>query len=213
MKTKLMHPSNYGWIEGHLDKPEVDHLWDCIKTARGKNMKSTLVGQIDRSYRIEDKNDWFWKNVLERLTAGYGKYFDHEHVRINQDNTPTQPYLQSMWVNYQNAGEYQPIHNHAGAYSFAIWLKEPVEFEDQKKVSNAKGVSNHFNNSFQFQYLNLFGEIKTHLYPLGKAWENTILFFPSQMMHTVCPFFESKGQRISLSGNVFLKQPPKDANE
>ena len=52
MKTKLMNPSNYGWIEGHLEKPEVDHLWDCIKTARGKNMKSTLVGQIDRSYRV-----------------------------------------------------------------------------------------------------------------------------------------------------------------
>tara|TARA_B100001250_G_scaffold388233_1_gene386318 strand:+ start:51 stop:686 length:636 start_codon:yes stop_codon:yes gene_type:complete len=210
MKTKLVNPSNYGWIEGHLDKNEVDHLWDCIKTARGKTMKSTLVGQIDRSYRVEDKDGWFWTNVLERLTAGYGKYFDHEHVQIYQpkDKSPVQPYLESMWVNYQSAGEYQPIHNHAGVYSFAIWLKEPVEFEDQAKIHNATDASKSFNDSFQFQYTNIFGEIKTHLYALGKKWENTILFFPSQLLHTVSPFFECDEQRVSLSGNVFLKNKP-----
>ena len=209
MKTKLVHPSDYGWIEGHLDKPEVDHLWDCIETARGKSMKGTLIGQIDRSYRVEDKDNWFWKNVLERMTAGYGKYFDHEHIRVYEEQRrgKTEPYLESMWVNYQSAGEYQPIHNHAGVYSFAIWLKEPVEFEDQAKINNAKGASKSFNNSFQFQYTNIFGEIKTHLYGLGKKWENTILFFPSQLMHTVSPFYECDEQRISLSGNVFLKSP------
>jgi len=209
MKTKLVHPSNYGWIEGHLDKNESDHLWDCIKTARGKNMKGTLVGQIDRSYKIVDKDNWFWKNVIERLTAGYGKYFDHDHVPINTIDPPTQPYLKEMWVNYQSAGEYQPIHNHAGAYSFAIWLKEPVEFEDQKEINNAKGASRSFNDSFQFQYVNIFGEIKTHLYPLGKKWENTILFFPAKQMHTVSPFYECDEQRVSVSGNVFLKHKKK----
>ncbi len=209
MKTKLINPSNYGWLEGHLDKNEVDHLWDCIKTARGKSKKGTLVGQIDRSYSIEDKGDWFWKNVIERLTMGYGKYFDHDHVKVYEIRSPSQPYLESMWVNYQSAGEYQPIHIHAGVYSFAIWLKEPVEFEDQAKIKNATDASKSFNNSFQFQYTNIFGEIKTHLYPLGKKWENTILFFPAQLMHTVSPFYECDEQRVSVSGNVFLKHKKK----
>ena len=209
MRTKLVNPSNYGWIEGHLEGNEVDHLWDCIKTARGKSMKGTLIGQIDRSYRVEDKDNWFWKNVIERLTSGYGKYFDHDHVQIYEPNTPTQPYLESMWVNYQSAGEYQPIHNHAGVYSFAIWLKEPVDFEDQAKIHNAKDASKSFNDSFQFQYTNIFGQIKTHLYSLGKKWENTIVFFPSPLMHTVSPFFECDEQRVSISGNVFLKHKKK----
>ena len=76
----------------------------------------------------------------------------------------------------------------------------------QNKLSNAKGVTkSKFNSAFCFQYTNIFGEIKTYTYQLDPNWENTLLFFPSQLQHCVYPFYECDEQRISISGNIMLK--------
>ena len=57
---------NYGWIEHRMDNATVNHIWDCIKS-QGRSMKNSLVGQIDKSYEIFDKDDWLWDNVLDPL--------------------------------------------------------------------------------------------------------------------------------------------------
>ena len=61
---------NYGWIEHKMNDATVNHIWDCIES-QGKSMKNSLVGQIDKSYEIFDKDNWLWDNVLDNLYHQY----------------------------------------------------------------------------------------------------------------------------------------------
>ena len=206
MKFKPTEPRPLGWIECQLDDKEVAHIWDCVKTTRQGSLKHSLIGQIDSSLSFKDKNNWFFDNVLLDLVKEYGNRYGHDHCRIpTTDQDKLRPFLKDIWVNYQNAGEYNPIHDHGGVYSFAAWLKNPVEYEDQAKLPNAMGAPSSFNNTFTFNYTDLFGRIQTYVYKLGKDAENILLFFPAILKHSVYPFYECDQQRISISGNVWLR--------
>ena len=212
MEIKEKLPNSLGWLEIHLDKKHINHLWDCIETARGESAKSTLVGQIEKSYQIFDKDDIFLKEVILRCIDEYGNAFGHSWTRSSMDNKGLylKPYLQNMWVNYQNAGEYQPIHDHGGMYSFAIWLTNPVEYIHQTNKKNAQGASASFNNSFCFQYVNMLGQQQTTMYPMGKELEGKMVFFPAYLNHCVYPFYDCDEQRVSVSGNIMLKDKTSD---
>lgn len=206
MEIKKRDPDNYGWLEIQLDEKHINHLWDCIKTARGGSMKNELVGQIEKSYRLSDKDDIFWKEVVLPCIHKYGDSYGHGWNKAATIPTSRQePYLDTMWVNYQNSGEYQPIHDHSGLYSFAIWMHNPVDYFPQAFQKNSDGASTSFNNSFCFQYNNMLGQQATTMYPMDKELEGWMVFFPSLLQHCVYPFYQSDKQRISISGNVFLK--------
>ena len=114
------------------------------------------------------------------------------------------PYvLKRWWVNYQKQHDFNPIHSHVGVYSFVIWLKIPVEFDDQNKdnITNTPVRS-----AFQFNYQNILGEPDTFDYELGKNYEGTMLFFPSKLRHQVYPFYNCEDDRISISGNIFIDE-------
>ena len=205
MKISKHIPQNVGWLDVQLDDKHIDHLWNCIK-ARGGSFKNALVGQIEKSYKIFDKDDIFWKEVILPCVNEYGNHFSHKWSKnpITPDIN-LEPYLETMWVNYQNAGEYQPIHDHSGLYSFAIWLTNPVEYSDQSIKKNAVGAKSSFNNTFCFQHLNMLGQQSTTMYPMNKELEGWMVFFPSQLNHFVYPYYDCDEQRVSISGNVMLK--------
>ena len=48
MKITTKVPNDIGWLDVQLDDKHIDHLWDCVKTARGESFKHTLVGQIEK---------------------------------------------------------------------------------------------------------------------------------------------------------------------
>ena len=208
MKISKKLPQNIGWLDIQLDDKHIDHLWDCIKTERGESFKHTLVGQIEKSYEIFDKDGIFFKEVILPCVDEYGKHFGHKWRKnpLNARELKLEPYLQSLWVNYQNAGEYQPIHDHGGLYSFAIWLTNPVEYSHQIIKKNAMGASSSFNNTFCFQYVNMLGQQSTTLYPMGKHLEGWMVFFPADLNHCVYPYYDCDEQRVSISGNVMLKE-------
>ena len=204
MNNTFQEPTNFGWINHQMDDNTVKHIWDCINTARGDNYKGTLVGQIDKSYSLKDKNDRLWKTVLAPLYQEYGNKWGHRHARVPLKLNMT-AYLEDMWVNYQNQHEYNPTHDHGGIYSFAAWLKIPTWYEDQAKIGNAAGASTSYNGTFNFQYLDIFGNHRTVRYDLTPEYENTLLFFPSCLQHCVYPYYNCDEQRISISGNIWLK--------
>ena len=204
MNNTFQEPTNFGWINHQMDDDTVNHIWDCINTARGDSYKGTLVGQIDKSYSLKDKNDRLWKTVLAPLYQEYGNKWGHRHARVPLKLNMT-AYLEEMWVNYQNQHEYNPTHDHGGIYSFAAWLKIPTWYEDQAKIGNAAGASTSYNGTFNFQYLDIFGNHRTVRYDLTPEYENTLLFFPSCLQHCVYPYYNCDEQRISISGNIWLK--------
>ena len=204
MKIRPITPKVHGWLETTLPMKAMEHLWDCIETARGQRWNHKLVGHIDSSFTLRDKDDWFWDNVIKPHVKYYGDTFNHDHTKIPLDGN-FESYLDNIWVNYQNQHEFNPFHNHGGIYSFAIWMKIPTYHDEQNKLNNAKDVSASVNSAFSFQYLDTMGDIVNCVYPMNPDMEGTMLFFPAKLMHSVNPFYNCDEQRISIAGNVALR--------
>ena len=201
---RFVEPRNYGYIEYNMHDEVVKHIWDCVAASKGKSYKDNLVGQIDKSYALKDKDNWLWKSALNKLCIEYKNKWGDGHCKFPKE-AEFSLYLKEWWVNYQNQHEYNPMHDHGGVYSFAAWLKIPTWYEDQAKIDNAADASTSFNSTFNFQYLDIFGNIQTLRYDLSPEYENMLLFFPSCMQHCVYPYYNCDEQRISISGNIWLK--------
>ncbi len=203
MQVKPIKPFSGGWLQAKLNEEEINHLWKMCKTPKENNYKDHLAGHNYKSQLIEDKDDWFWDNVLTNLCNEYAFVFGNigEKIPTSQNH----PYhLHSMWVNYQKENEFNPRHRHNHAlYSFVVWMRIPTDFHEQRKLAIAESTVNSISN-FSFDYLNILGQSMTFVYEMCKDAEGTLLFFPAELNHTVYPFYKCKEDRISISGNIAI---------
>ena len=201
-KTIGIIPPTHGWLEVELDNTEIDFLWKSIEN-KGENHKLELAGQIDSSYLISDKDNWFFKNTLDSLCNTYAESFNN--VGDNLLTLNTHPYfLHTMWVNYQKQTEFNPIHTHKGVYSFVIWMKIPTEYNEQKENPIAKNTNLDVISNFSFNYRDTIGDLRYYNYEMSKKMEGIMLFFPSKLAHSVYPFYNCSENRISISGNICI---------
>ena len=199
---ELITPRNLGWLKLKLDDKEVKFLWDMINE-RGEKINDRLAGNIDSSYEIYDKGGWFTENVLLECGIKYEKNYGNIWSKV--PITGSHPFtLSSMWVNYQKQYEFNPLHDHTGVFSFVIWMQIPTDYEDQKQISITKDSNLPVVSNFVLNYHNTLGMIAQHVYAMSKEMEGTMLFFPSQLMHCVYPFFNCNKDRISISGNLSI---------
>jgi len=208
LQYRLFTPPTFGWIEIQLDDTLLAHLWNCVNVSGDKtDAKGSLIGQINSSYFIEDIDSILWNNLVVQCVDVYQKTWGCPHISPIAKKTDKDfiLYLEKMWVNYQNKHEYNPLHNHNGVYSFVIWMNLPTEHDDQAKIDNAVDASMSWNSDFAMHYNDSLGRLRTFKYEMGKQWEGKMLFFPSAMHHEVYPFYECDEQRVTISGNVLLK--------
>ena len=199
---ELITPRNLGWLKLKLDDKELKFLWDMINE-RGEKINDRLAGNIDSSYEIYDKGGWFTENVLLECGIKYEKNYGNIWSKV--PITGSHPFtLSSMWVNYQKQYEFNPLHDHTGVFSFVIWMQIPTDYEDQKQISITKDSNLPVVSNFVLNYHNTLGMIAQHVYAMSKEMEGTMLFFPSQLMHCVYPFFNCNKDRISISGNLSI---------
>ena len=190
LQYRLFTPPTFGWIEIQLDDTVLAHLWNCVNTAGDKiNAKGSLIGQIDKSYFIEDIDHLLWNNLLVQCGDVYQKTWGNPCILpiASKSDKDFILYLEKMWVNYQNKHEYNPLHNHKGVYSFVIWMKIPTEHDDQAKLGNAVDSTHSWNSDFAMHYTDSLGRIRTEQYEMGEGWQGKMLFFPSEMNHEVYP--------------------------
>ena len=201
-KYKGLIPPQHGWIEVVLDDDEIDFLWKSIEN-RGRDEKHGLAGQIDSSYQLFDKDNWFYKNTLENLCNIYTESFGN--VGENLPTSNRHPYfLSTMWVNYQKQTEFNPTHYHKGVYSFVIWMQIPTDYDEQKENPIAKNTNSDVISNFSFEYKDMIGQHRKYVYKMSKKMEGIMLFFPSNLTHAVYPFYNCSENRISISGNIGL---------
>ena len=196
-------PKSIGWLEVKLDDKELDYLWKAVDE-KGLNHRTRLAGNISESRLLEDKDNWFFDNVLQKLAIKYSDSF--KNLADSFPSTQRHPLsMQSMWVNYQKEGEFNPTHHHGGVYSIVVWLKIPTHHSDQRRLPFVRG-SNEKNavSNFTFLYPDMLGVINGYYYDMEPEVEGTLLFFPSQLQHQVYPFYNCKEDRITLSGNLGL---------
>lgn len=211
-KIRPIVPQNIGWLESKLSNRVMDRLWSYIEKSKYdfthkntvKSINQSLAGNISLSLHLHDDEDWFYKNVLEKLCSEYAEYFDN--LGNNYGVTKRHLYcLRGFWVNFQNKHEFNPLHKHSGCiYSFVIWMKIPYDYMEQHQIPISANSNTPCASNFEFNYLNILGEHKNFEYNLNKNSEGTILFFPSKLQHQVYPFFNCDESRISLSGNICL---------
>lgn len=201
---------NFGVIEVQLDDDTVTDLWKLVDEAKEANIdyKHQLAGNIESSLKLDIRSDNSRRllNLLPQLCDLYIKTYGKlpiilHTVREHDVNLV----LEKLWVNFQRKHEFNPSHNHSGALSFAIWMKIPTSFKEQKNLPISKGtLSEGLISNFSFVYTDILGNIRTEAYNMEKQAEGWMVLFPSQLQHQVLPFYNCDEERISISGNIGL---------
>ena len=207
MKCRIIQPQHHGWVESILDKESIDFLWKRIEKSKG-NVKDDLAGNISSSREISDDEDgYFFHRVLWPQIEMYrGMNNGNDPLRVPV-NAELELYIHDLWVNYQKQHEFNPYHFHAGMYSFVIWLKIPTDWREQNKLPFLDGMKEDDKKPsvFEFEYLDMLGNIRHYGYRLDPSMEGRMLLFSSKLQHTVYPFYNCDEDRISVAGNLWYK--------
>ena len=205
LKIKSVDP---GWLETRLNEKHMDLLWSCIEK-RGQEPYQNLAGNLYGSYALENNNT-FYNSIIDPLVRYWIKVygddiFGNQIKLIPWVSANMETYLNDWWVNYQHEGDYNPLHDHGGIFSFVIWMKIPTDWRDQKKLPRSTHSTSSTVSNFQFVYTNHLGKITSHTYYMSPEMEGRMLFFPANLKHTVYPFYDCKEERISISGNISVR--------
>ena len=197
---------NIGVVEGKLSEEIVDALWTLINeaTEQPEDMKPELAGNISSSIRLDSKSDLIEDFVSEVIPAYMRKHLEEYGTPYRLTMKEDEGFnLESLWVNFQKQNEFNPPHDHAGVYSFVIWMQIPTSYEEQRKlpICAESNADNHISN-FAFSYTNTLGRVSTFAYNMEKQAEGYMVMFPSCLLHQVFPFYNDDGERISISGNI-----------
>ena len=106
--------------------------------------------------------------------------------------------IKDSWVVRQFKNEYNPVHWHTGDISGVGYLKVPKNFGktfQSNKTLNRNGEIELIDGSRK-----LFSDC-THVITPSVG---DLYLFPSYLMHTVYPFFDSEEERRSVSFNAFI---------
>ena len=172
------------------------------------SMHYELVGNIEKQYPIPIDEE------LEKYVLGLCKHYFlkfPEYVRAQElfNRLTDKPSLEifTLWVNFMKKTEFNPMHHHSGLFSFVIWHKIPYEFKTEILNSPSKRVDS-FNTAgcFEFIFPNFSQTgVNQHSIMADKKYEGVICIFPSYLNHVVWPFYSSDEYRISIAGNVKIK--------
>ena len=154
------------------------------------------VGTVAREYEITSEPV---KQELSNILAPMvQQYVNDMHITVEQRPMG----LTTAWCNLQTSGEYFAAHTHTGVFSFALWLRVPFTQADERAWREARGKSGRETASFQFHYTDALGRITPNVLEVDRSWENEIIVFPGEMMHSVTPYYSTDDSRIVVSGNV-----------
>jgi hypothetical protein len=130
------------------------------------------------------------------------------HTEIYQHHSIEKPLafkLENVWINFQKKYEYNPLHDHRGVFSFVSWVDIPYNLNEEMSMPHVASSNSPMATSFNFVFTTILGDIQQLPFFIDSTHEGTVLFFPSKIKHLVYPFFTSNNDRISISGNLFLK--------
>lgn len=170
--------------------------------------RETLAGHINQEYYLSMGNNI--KYLTETMSGEYDKIFlngispfmdNFSYSKKGTNPLQVKYNLTNLWVNYSKKYDFNPVHSHYGIYSFVIWVKIPYDLNEEKKVYN-KLNGNSQTSLFNFYYTDFLGKMQAIHLNVDKTWEWKMVFFPSQLNHSVHPFYTSDDYRISISGNV-----------
>ena len=214
---ELGSPSNIAQMF-KLPQQMIDYLWERIDIVKKKQncFKKSLAGNISHSCKLDDPQNLVIENLFDKLynpdsNPKMFKFIDEEvaniYKRTGLKDARLDPYLETIWVNFQKKGEFQPIHSHTGVFSFVIWMDIPYHSKDEAKLPLAKSsCPNPPGGNFSFAYSDgISRTVKEQFIEMSPDMNGHCCFFPSNLAHQVYPFYTSDKDRISISGNIMYR--------
>lgn len=181
------------------------HIYKELKqTSKTKKYNTELAGCLVHEYLL-DLSDapLFTKHALELAKYFFTEARNSVVIKEIYKSFAKQPILnlQELWLNEQQPGEYNPLHNHGGLFSFVVYLDIPYYMSEQIKID--KQINQVLNGSTEFyDPYNHFSRILT---VEKDKHEGLMVMFPAWVLHTVYPFKgDYKDLRTTVSGNINL---------
>ena len=165
---------------------------------------SELIGHMKHQYYVPH-SELEKYGVYEFLVKCFYWYLIKASKDIEKKKENLIIELEAFWINYQEEGEYNPMHNHGQAtLSGVIHIREPEYMypKDRKhEVDGKLTIVNHSPILTGLDYYSL--SIKPR--PRG------MYIWPAPLLHSVYPF-RGKGQRVSMAYNVvhYFKNNPEN---
>ena len=210
----MMQQQKELWIDTRLNQEEMDYLHTAISEENKESFLNKLAGNISKSEKIKDKDNWFYKTILKKHTEKlfYRENNNYYKYHVENETSPPEFEMYEMWVNYQKQHEFNPLHSHGGFFSFVIFMKIPTHWKEQHALPIS--VNSNSPNASDFVFVWSGGKdeqevenVKTHHFRLSSEDEGRMLFFPAWLKHQVYPFYECEEERITISGNIYLHVP------
>jgi hypothetical protein len=198
---------NIGYYQHKFNNSDLAFLKEEINSIKkdfdsGNPFNRNLAGNMEREYFLDNSIKKL-NNLLAPLVTDYHNQSDVlNNFNIMSKTLPV--YLDTAWVNFQGKYEFNPCHNHEGVLSFVLWMDIPYDLKEEMEHGLGKKSGSNVPGFFEFQYVCTLGHVVSLPIPISKDMENTILLFPSKMIHCVYPFSVSNGYRTSVSGNFKL---------
>jgi hypothetical protein len=219
MKDEIQYKliDNHTWyITSKLPDNMIEYLWERVEVARNNHSDDTSM--FGTSITLEDpKNilidnmfyNMFMSGMNNLFVREIEKYFMKVFSLDKISNMNSNPRLGKLWVNIQKKGEFVPMHDHGGLFSFVIWMKIPYDWADEKSVEWVKRSKYNFPGLLTEDVVSNFvlfdHTFTSHIFKMSKDVECNCVLFPSSFHHMVYPFYTSDEERISISGNVFFE--------
>ena len=196
-----VHPWGPWSIQSTIDQKFIDILLEKGNESRAKNLdnRRILAGQMDYEYYYEDFKEWFCPLFDPYMSAYQVGAMSNGRQLFKK---PVIGYeMISLWINYQQAYEYNPPHNHGGDLSFVIWLQIPEEIVKE----HIETKHEHNNPGPGMICFDLGPEMPLSVNRVGFLPKvGDIVIFPAWLQHHVNSF-KSDVARISVSGNIKMK--------
>jgi len=168
----------------------VDDLTNDQEKSKVLDYGADLAGNVTQEFRfdIEFMQKIKWAEFLAKSCQRW--LLEGHNIKIKKFD------IIASWVVKQFKNDYNPIHYHSGQISGVGYLKVPEDMGEtiqKTKKLNHNGKLVLIDGSKKF--------VCTPTYVINPK-VGDFYFFPSYMMHTVYPFFDTSEERRSVSFNA-----------
>ena len=207
--SNILEYTYYNWgpllFKTTITPEECQKLLKEGKKCRKKinDHRARLAGHLKEEYRLDDMEsflEWFNKYLRMYVNAFY-------RWKGYPKDSNAKLHLESIWINYMKAGDFNPPHTHGSDLSFVIYPSIPKKILEENKNfpgnRNPGGGPGGISFTYGTTKRNYISAVD-HLPQTGE-----LFIFPADLTHWVFPF-KSEVERISVSGNLrFNPHSPK----
>jgi hypothetical protein len=209
---KIVYPFGPPIFQTHVDPNFTKEL---IEEGRKLNIQEDdwnprLAGNLKYGRSFHYKNDYLLKaepylllkveDFFNGMTSQFGEKIVNSVMSKHVDRHKTtngKLTLDTLWINFSQKHDYNPVHTHTGVLSFVIYCKVPPEIFKVQADSNAKKAG-----QILFHYGDPISKLMGSEWPVT-PYENLMFIFPNELEHSVPPYWVD-AERISVSGNFIV---------